>query len=106
MGVSDASNPPFVAKELQRLGPRSILDIGGGFRKCGVIAHECLEARHGRFRRQTCLARIEGTEIFEDYRNPVRDAAYDRVYTGDALNLVDTLGRFDAAIISGLLLAR
>ncbi len=99
MGVSDASNLPFVATELQRLNPKSILDVGVGFGKWGVVAREYLEAWQGRFRREDRQVRIEGIEIFEDYRNPVWDAVYDRVHIGDALALVETLGHFDVAII-------
>lgn len=98
MGVSDANNLPFVAGELQRLKPQSILDVGVGFGKWGVVAREYLEAWEGRFRREEWRIRIEGIEIFENYRNPVWDAVYDRVYIGDALSLVDKLGCFDVAI--------
>jgi hypothetical protein len=99
VGVSDASNLPFVATELQRLKPRSILEIGVGFGKWGVIAREYLEAWQGRFRREDWQLRIEGIEIFDGYRNPVWDAAYDHVHIGDALSLAATLGHFDVALI-------
>jgi hypothetical protein len=99
VGVSDASNLPFVATELQRLNPKSILDVGVGFGKWGVVAREYLEAWQGRFRREEWQVRIEGIEIFEDYRNPVWEAVYDRIHIGDALSLVETLGHFDVAII-------
>jgi len=99
VGVSDASNVPFVATELQRLKPRSVLDIGVGFGKWGVVAREYLEAWRGRFRREEWQVRVEGIEIFEAYRNPVWDAVYDRVHIGDALELVGTLGHFDVALI-------
>ncbi len=99
MGVSDASNLPFVATELQRLNPKSILDVGVGFGKWGVVAREYLEAWHGRFHREDWQVRIEGIEIFEDYRNPVWDAVYDKIHIGDALTLLETLGHFDVAII-------
>jgi hypothetical protein len=99
VGVSDASNVPFVATELQRLKPQSILEIGVGFGKWGVIAREYLEAWEGRFRREEWKVRIEGIEIFEDYRNPVWDAAYDQIHIGDATQIVNTLGRFDVGLI-------
>ena len=62
MGVSDAGNLPFVAMELQRLAPRSILEIGVGFGKWGVVAREYLEAWQGRFRREDWQVRIEGVK--------------------------------------------
>jgi hypothetical protein len=45
VGVSDNSNIAFVATELQKLNPQSILEIGVGFGKWGVVAREYLEAR-------------------------------------------------------------
>jgi hypothetical protein len=99
VGVSDAGNLPFVAQELQRLKPRSILDVGVGFGKWGVVAREYLEAWQGRYRREDWQVRIEGIEIFDDYRNPIWGAVYDRVHIGDALGLVDRLGHFDVALI-------
>ncbi len=99
MGVSDASNLPFVATELQRLRPQSILEIGVGFGKWGVIAREYLEAWQGRFRREEWQVRIEGIEIFEGYRNPVWDAAYDQIHIGDATQILNTLGQFDVGLM-------
>jgi hypothetical protein len=99
VGVSDASNLPFVATELQRLNPRSILDIGVGFGKWGVVAREYLEAWNGRFRREEWQVRIEGIEIFEGYRNPMWAAAYDQIHIGDATQILNTLGQFDVGLI-------
>jgi hypothetical protein len=99
VGVSDASNVPFVAVELQRLNPKSIIDIGVGFGKWGVVAREYLEAWNGRFRREEWQVRIEGIEIFEGYRNPVWAAAYDKVHVGDASQVLNTLGQFDVGLI-------
>jgi hypothetical protein len=99
MGVSDASNLPFVAAELQRLNPRSILDVGVGFGKWGVVAREYLEAWQGRFRREQWRVRIEGIEIFEGYRNPIWAAAYDQIHIGNASQILNTLGQFDVGLI-------
>jgi hypothetical protein len=99
VGVSDASNIPFVANELQRLNPQSILEIGVGFGKWGVIAREYLEAWQGRFHREKWRVRIEGIEIFEAYRNPIWAAAYDQIYIGDATQVLNTLGQFDVGLI-------
>jgi hypothetical protein len=99
VGVSDASNIPFVATELQRLNPQSILEIGVGFGKWGVIAREYLEAWQGRFHREEWRVRIEGVEIFEAYRNPIWAAAYDQIHIGDVTQVLNTLGQFDVGLI-------
>jgi hypothetical protein len=98
MGVSDPSNVPFVAAEIQRLQPTSVLDVGIGFGKWGVIVRECLEAWQGRFARKDWKVHIEGIEIFEPYRNPLWDSVYDRVHIGDAHKLLSTIGHFDVGI--------
>jgi len=99
VGVSDASNLPFVATELQRLNPQSILEIGVGFGKWGVVAREYLEAWQGRFRREEWRVRVVGIEIFEGYRNPIWAAAYDQIHIGDATQILNTLGQFDVGLI-------
>ncbi len=99
MGVSDAGNIPFVATELQRLNPQSVLDVGVGFGKWGVVASEYLDAWQGRFRREDWRVRVEGIEIFEGYRNPVWAAAYDQVHIGDAKEILGRLGQFDVGLI-------
>ena len=99
MGVSDASNIAFVATELQRLNPQSILEIGVGFGKWGVVAREYLEAWQGHYRREEWRVRIEGIEIFEGYRNPIWVAAYDQIHIGDATQILNTLGQFDVGLI-------
>jgi hypothetical protein len=99
VGVSDSGNIPFVAAQLQTLNPQSILDVGVGFGKWGVVAREYLEAWQGRFRREDWQVRIEGIEIFEAYRNPIWAAAYDEVRIGDAARILQTLGHFDVGLI-------
>lgn len=98
MGTSDAGNVPFVVAELQRLRPKSILDIGVGFGKWGVLAREYLEAWQGRYRREDRALVIEGIEIFARYENPLWSAIYDRVHVGDARTLLPRLGHFDVGL--------
>jgi hypothetical protein len=98
VGTSDAANVPFVVVELQRLRPKSVLDVGVGFGKWGVLAREYLEACEGRFTREDRAVVIEGIEIFERYRNPLWSATYDRVHVGDARVVLPTLGQFDVGL--------
>jgi hypothetical protein len=82
MPVSDVNNIAPILSEVARLNPRSILDLGIGFGKYGVLCREVLEGVHGRCDPRLWNVRIEGVEGFEVYRNYVW-AAYDRVHVED-----------------------
>jgi len=98
MGTSDAANIPFVVSELQRLQPKSVLDVGMGFGKWGVLAREYLDVWGGRCRPDDWQLRIEGVEIHAPYRNPIWDGVYDQVHIGDAQEVLRGLGRYDVGI--------
>jgi hypothetical protein len=89
---------PFVVSELQRLRPRSVLDVGIGFGKVGMLVREYLECWYGRYSPSSWQITVEGIEIFEGYRNPLWESLYDRVHVGDARALVCGLRSFDVAV--------
>jgi SAM-dependent methyltransferase len=98
MCTSDPSNMPFIVAELQRLRPRSVLDVGIGFGKVGILVREYLECWYGRYSPSSWQITVEGIEIFEAYRNPMWGSMYDRVHVGDARTLVNNLRSFDVAV--------
>ncbi len=76
---------------LVQLNPQSILDIGTGFGKYGLLSREYLELwspeeKYGTFQRI-----VDGIEIFEGYLTPVHKYVYNKVYIGNASNVVKTL---------------
>lgn len=73
------------------LNPNSILDIGVGFGKYGVLCREYLELWDGREDYHKFIRRIDGIEAFKNYLTPLHDFIYNNVYVGDALHLVDKL---------------
>lgn len=88
---------------LMQLSPQSVLDVGVGFGKWGVIAREYCDVWCCRFDRCAWKARIEGIEIYSDYANPIWEFAYDHVHVGDARVVVPTLPAFDLAIASDVI---
>ena len=55
---------------INALQPRSILDVGCGFGKYGMLLREYLDVWHERYDKERWQVRIVGIEAFEQYRNP------------------------------------
>lgn len=89
MPVSDYHHIPAVLDEVERLMPRSVIELGVGFGKWGVLLRELLDARYGRVDCGTWQARINGREIFERYSNPVW-MAYNLIHCGDFAEYSDS----------------
>ena len=82
MPVSDYHAVSDIMGEIQRISPKSVLDLGVGFGKWGVLCREILDARFGRCRQDQWEARIYGVEAHAGYRNPSWDV-YDHVCVGE-----------------------
>ena len=70
MPVSDYHAVSDIMGEIQRLEPKSVMDLGVGFGKYGVLCREILDARFGRCRPDQWEAKIDGVEIWQPYQNP------------------------------------
>ena len=70
MPVSDYHAVSDIMGEIQRLSPKSVLDIGIGFGKWGVLCREILDARFGRCARSQWQVIIAGYEPWGEYANP------------------------------------
>lgn len=82
MPVSDYHAVSDIMGEIQRISPKSVLDLGCGFGKFGVLCREILDARFGRCHPDQWEAKIDGFEVFRDYCNPCWNT-YDHVWQGD-----------------------
>jgi len=71
--------------------PRSLLDIGAGFGKYGVLAREYLELHDFSWKKANWRCRVDGIEAFEEYLSDLHGFVYNRVYVGNALEIVPTL---------------
>jgi len=83
------------------LQPRSVLDIGCGFGKWGLLCRELLDIACLRWDRGAWKVRIDGIEIFENYITPVHHYVYDEIYIGDATEVVPKLERDYDLVIMG-----
>ncbi len=68
---------------------RRVLDVGVGSGKWGFLAREVVDfyANSVYFKPDWRL-RLVGIEAFERYRTPIHDHVYDRVYWGDAIEIL------------------
>jgi hypothetical protein len=80
---------------IKELKPRSIIDIGIGHGKTGVILREYLDIMKERYKPEDWQTKIYGVEIFSDYRNPLWNYAYDMVLAHDAFGGLNKLPDVD-----------
>lgn len=77
--------------------PRSILDIGAGTGKYGLLAREYLDIwgqANGLYDKSLWQHRIDAIEIFEQYITPVYKYVYDEIFVGDAVEIVPEISRY------------
>jgi hypothetical protein len=98
MPTSDFHQISDVLHVIEQLQPRTVLDIGVGFGKWGMLCREILEIYKGRVDSSTWEVQIDGIEIHEPYRNPLWEIAYDHVYCGNAVEVLTTLQSYDLII--------
>ena len=98
---------PVIVHAVRQLEPRSILDVGIGFGKYGVLFREYLDIWNAGdvtgIRRDAWGTRLDGIEIFAPYLTPLHDYIYDHVHVGDALDLVDGLDSYDVIFMGDVL---
>src|SRR5215831_503298 len=71
--------------------PQSVLDVGTGFGKYGVLCREYLELWDGRQEYSDFKRRIDGVEVFSNYITPLHKYAYNNLYVDDVRDLVNKL---------------
>jgi hypothetical protein len=82
------------------VAPQSILDVGVGFGKYGVLAREYLEFRDGREKYNDWQRQVDGIEIFPQYITPLHQFVYNHIYLGDAQTILPTLEtRYDLLLL-------
>lgn len=83
--------------------PCSILDVGVGFGKYGLLCREVLEVPFGRYHKEQWNIKIDGIEVFEGYRNPIHEHVYNRVYYGNVNDLLEGLPKYDVVLLVDVL---
>lgn len=103
MPTSSYDHVSSVMYVVERAQPESILDVGVGFGKWGILCREMLEAKHGRLRPSEWRFRIDGIEIHSAYDNPLWHLAYGHVFQGDVTTIIDDMDHYDLIIVGDVI---
>ena len=105
MPVSDLHNLSDIAIEIQRIAPKTVLDLGVGFGLYGVLCRQIIDGQNGRCAREQWEGKIYGVEAWLRYDNPAWDC-YNNVRVGksgyadvldfDLVLMIDVLEHFSA----------
>ncbi|MDB5340383.1 MAG: hypothetical protein JWN70_6002 [Planctomycetaceae bacterium] len=103
MPVSNSEHIPAVLHFVHASAPTSILDVGIGTGSYGLLLRQGLDIGYGRIQPDEWKVRIDGAEIFDAYRNPVWNYAYNRVIMGDIRSGLAGLDRYDLVLCNDVL---
>jgi hypothetical protein len=80
--------------------PRSVLDVGVGIAKYGLLTREYLDRGWCRPEGADRTCRVDGIEGFPDYVTSLHRLVYDRLYVGDAREILPRLEvHYDLALL-------
>lgn len=97
MPIGSYANLYYIAKELEDLKPKTVLDLGIGLGMNAVLIRQYLDAAH------ELSTHITGVEIFAPYRNPMW-GLYDTVVEDDILVYLPTTDRtFDCILMTDVI---
>jgi hypothetical protein len=87
-----------------KLDPYSILDVGTGFGKYGVLCREYLELWDGRHKYDDFLRKIDGVEAHDKYITPLHRFVYNNIYSEDVLTLINRIDcKYDLSLLIDVL---
>jgi 2-polyprenyl-3-methyl-5-hydroxy-6-metoxy-1,4-benzoquinol methylase len=103
MPTSDFHSINAILALITQLNPNSVLDIGCGFGKYGVLLREYLDVWHQRLVAKQWQVELVGIEAHKGYLNPVHDFVYSKVHCGEAQQVLPKLGQFDVVLIADVI---
>ena len=92
-----------ILEQVQKEKPESILDVGVGFGKYGLMVRDVLELPYERYDKDQWIINIEGVEAFEKYKNPIHDYIYNKIYYGEATEVIKKLPKYDCILLIDVL---
>jgi len=94
---------PIILDHVIAEKPVSVLDVGIGFGKYGVLVREVLDLPFERYDQKNWLVKIDGIEIHPGYKNPIYDYIYHNVYYNSIQNVLPVLENYDVILFIDLI---
>ena len=104
MGTSNWQNISYCCELIHDLAPRRTLDIGiGTLGRWAMLVREFTDVWQGHIRPAEWQGRMDGIEAFPAQVTELHRLLYDRIFIGDAFEVIDTLGDYDLVILGDVL---
>ncbi|MCX8069975.1 MAG: class I SAM-dependent methyltransferase, partial [Thermodesulfovibrionales bacterium] len=104
MPTSPYAHIEYIGYILEQTRPTSILDIGIGNGKIGFISRDLLDVMlNESYLKKDWKVKIDGIEVYEPYIQEHQKFIYDNIYIGDALEVIDRLGKYDLVVLGDVL---
>lgn len=105
MASSFSSQIPAIVHVLQKLSPKSVLDIGKGFGKYGFLIHEYIgidvqkRPNPELTMAQQSSVKIDAIEVDKDLLLPHLSQFYNEVFAGDVFEIYKSLPQYDLILM-------
>lgn len=91
-------NPVLRAIDMHMPNPRSILDVGCGFGKFGVLLRERYDIRKNRYEKKDWMTKIDAVEVWAKYITPLHTYVYSNIYSANILTALKWLPHYDVIL--------
>jgi len=103
MASSNYEAIPWVLDAIRELSPQSILDVGTGAGKYGVLFREYLDICIVGVDQAKRSHIIDGVEVFEKNITRLHEEVYNTLYRKDIRSLIETLPEYDVVFIGDVI---
>lgn len=104
MGTSNWQNISYCIEVIRQLSPRSVLDIGAGYGRWGILCREFLDVWDGRTYPESWTTRIDGVEAFAQNISEYHRHFYNSIECEDASLWLERLQfHYDLVILGDVL---
>jgi SAM-dependent methyltransferase len=103
MGTSNWQNISYCMEKIVEIQPQSILDVGIGFGRWAILSREFLEIWNDRMTPDQWQVKIDGIEAFSPQLQEYHSYFYNKIYVGDAFDLLPNIFDYDLIILGDVL---